>query len=414
MLLFDRVVGYLARIGWIVPERDVTRGAWPQITLPLLPSQEKPSIVLARTTGHDGRYIRGKTSIDRWFIDEASYVRNPDVVFRQAIPATMFATGGQLNMIGTPFGHNHFEIEYLKAFDMSAADVASQKAVGSSVSKDRRYFSCHATTWDNAQNLDEDELQAILLEDPMTIKQEYLGLFLDEVGAVFPWDRLFACAVDPWEFPSLFPKGPLQGRVYRAGIDWGQSQDYTVCTISDITEYPYARVARYRINQNDWDKMMGESAKLVVKWKCGELEHDATFSKKAGGQMRSILKAMGSNCRVIDHEYTNDSKNAMIENFQALIINNQYWFDASDRNFIDEMQFFKKEKTESGLRKRYNAEKGHHDDEVNAAALSVNRKNPASKVFQPPRRVRTAEELVVTMYQRLTRKTKSRLPSDVY
>lgn len=63
------------------------------------------SRIMARTADEDGRNLRGH-SADRVVVDEAAFVR--DEVIEEVIGPMLADRNGQLVMVSTPFGKNHF------------------------------------------------------------------------------------------------------------------------------------------------------------------------------------------------------------------------------------------------------------------------------------------------------------------
>ena len=69
------------------------------------------SVIAARTADEDGRNLRGH-SADRVIVDEAAYVR--DCVIYEVISPMLADRNGQLVMISTPLGKNHFYKAFIK------------------------------------------------------------------------------------------------------------------------------------------------------------------------------------------------------------------------------------------------------------------------------------------------------------
>jgi len=80
------------------------------------------SVITARTADEDGRNLRGH-SADRVIVDEAAFVR--DAVVEEVISPMLADRDGQLILISTPCGKNHFFRAFMKGFSLKeqAADV---------------------------------------------------------------------------------------------------------------------------------------------------------------------------------------------------------------------------------------------------------------------------------------------------
>jgi len=97
-LIFDTVERLILGRAITRKVAKVTRTPYPRL-------QIGASLIMARTADEDGRNLRGH-SADRVIVDEAAYVR--DAVVEEVIGPMLADRSGQLVMISTPFGKNHF------------------------------------------------------------------------------------------------------------------------------------------------------------------------------------------------------------------------------------------------------------------------------------------------------------------
>jgi hypothetical protein len=78
---------------------NITHAPFSEITL------ASGSVILARSAGYDGKYLRGRAA-HRVVVDEAAFV--PERTVQEAILPMLADSGGQLVLISTPFGRNAF------------------------------------------------------------------------------------------------------------------------------------------------------------------------------------------------------------------------------------------------------------------------------------------------------------------
>ena len=74
----------------------------------------KNNIITARTADNDGTGLRGNKA-DRIVVDEAAYIK--DAVIYEVISPMLADTNGDLVLISTPFGKNHFYDFYKKGIN---------------------------------------------------------------------------------------------------------------------------------------------------------------------------------------------------------------------------------------------------------------------------------------------------------
>jgi hypothetical protein len=69
------------------------------------------SVIMARSAGDNGKNLRGRAA-HRVIVDEAAFV--PEGVIAEVIVPMLADTAGQLELISTPFGRNHFFEAYMR------------------------------------------------------------------------------------------------------------------------------------------------------------------------------------------------------------------------------------------------------------------------------------------------------------
>jgi phage terminase large subunit-like protein len=103
-LIFDTVERLILGSSLTRPVAKVVRTPYPRLTL-------GKSLIMARTADEDGRNLRGHAA-DRVIVDEAAYVK--EAVIQEVISPMLADRNGELVMISTPFGKNHFYRTYLR------------------------------------------------------------------------------------------------------------------------------------------------------------------------------------------------------------------------------------------------------------------------------------------------------------
>ena len=99
-----------------------------------------------------------------------------------------------------------------------------------------------------------------------------------------------------WTAPHhIEPADPLGGR-YVAGLDWGQSADYTVLSVLD--RHTTCQVDVLRINRLPWEVIRRRIIAVLKKWSVAKLysEHNS-IGKPNSEQLRMEMQA--SDCRTV-------------------------------------------------------------------------------------------------------------------
>lgn len=201
----------------IRPYVRVTKTPYPDI-------RYRSSRIMARTADEDGRNLRGH-SADRVIVDEAAFVR--DQVIEEVIGPMLADRNGQLVMISTPFGKNHFYRAFL------AGQSASLITHHSSRIKSFRFPS-----WANPHiSREYIEYQRAALTERQ-FKVEYEAEFVDDQNSVFAWADIQTAISGQSPVVSgqgsAFTGGDIAAvcgsacggsAVYVAGIDWARYSD---------------------------------------------------------------------------------------------------------------------------------------------------------------------------------------------
>lgn len=327
----------------------VVRTPYPRLTF-------GKSLVMARTADEDGRNLRGH-SADRVIIDEAAYVR--DSVVREVISPMLADRDGELVMLSTPFGKNHFYQAFVRGEKQSDEDCAS--------------FTF--PSWENP-HISRDYIERQRHE--MSSRQfsvEYEARFLDDQSCVFSWDEIGAAVerggLDEVLDPGFGCRATQTTRDERVvvGIDWARYSDYTALVALKVCEQGVAVVGLDRFNGIGWSSQIERAVEFVSAHHASAVLVDQTsIGDPLLEQLRSKLWETGIDIVVDGFNFTNQSKRELV-NHLALRFTHGEIAIPRDEHLISELQYFEYEITQSG-NIRLNAHTGYHDDMVIALALA--------------------------------------------
>lgn len=336
-LIFDTVERLLLESPATRRISKVTRTPYPRIRI-------GRSLVMARTADDDGRNLRGN-SADRVIVDEAAYVR--DVVVDEVIGPMLADRNGQLVMISTPFGKNHF----YRAF------AAGQQP------SNARYSSFRFPSWENPFiSREYVEFQRDVLT-PRQFAVEYEAEFLDDQSAVFSWD-LIRSAV------GSAATATTEDLWLVAGVDWARYSDYTAVVIVDAGASPHRVIAVDRFNRLSWETQVERVASLLEQHRVSAVLTDQTsIGDPLLEQLRKRLWEKGGAMAIEGFTFTNTSKREIIDNLVIRLAHRELALP-DDEQMIRELQYFEYELTVAG-NVRMNAKSGYTDDLVVALALAV-------------------------------------------
>ena len=254
-------------------------------------------------------------------------------VWSQAIRPALTDKHGWAILISTPKSFNWF-------YDMFTREKT-----------DERYKSFHYTSHDNPF-LTEEELEDLakdMSEDDF--RQEIMAVFITTGGSVFKDFREVLKNVSPT---------PIPNRTYVIGVDIGQTQDFTVISVGDMTAG--AQVYLERFNQTDWAYIKERIKVNHLKYNHGIVIFDSTG--KGEPLYEDLLKMKVSS---YPYRFTNPSKEITV-NALRLAISNRTLTLLEDQAQIDELQAYEYRKTAAGAT-QYGAPSGKHDDIVTAVML---------------------------------------------
>lgn len=289
--------------------------------------------------------IRG-LSIDFLFADEAAMYS--DEAFYAALRPTLTVKGKKCFLISTPKGKSNFFYQcYMKGINPDES----------------RYRTFYCTYRDNPfANL--DEINDAKKSLPKRLyDQEYEAKFVDGGGDVFE-------DIESVSILSSYSE-PIGGMKYFAGIDLGNSDDYTVLTVMDSNGKV---VYIYRDRHKDWTTIINNIIKILKKY-------NATTFVEVNGLGSPVFDLLKKQYPVIPWITSNKSKQDIIE---SLIIS----FQDKDikiptrelePDLYNELQDFSFTYSKSTRTIIYAARSGH-DDTVMSLAICNNARKTKGKL----------------------------------
>jgi phage FluMu gp28-like protein len=336
-LIFDRIEQLMMSFEPIRKLVRVVRTPYPRLTV-------LGSLITARTADEDGRNLRGHCA-DRVVVDEAAYVR--ENVINEVIRPMLADRDGQLIMISTPFGKNHFYRAFVKG-----------KSEERAVDRRRRYASFTFPSWTNPH------ISAVYVEEqrrelsPRQFAVEYEAQFLDDCNAVFEWEDIERAIVG----------ASMQSTDYDfivAGVDWARYGDYTAVVAVGVVDGRCEVVGMDRFNGIGWAQQTDRVVEFLRTHRvCAVLTDRTSVGDPLTEQLQSRLWDMA----VEGYTFTSSSKRELVEEL-ALRFAHGTISIPRDEQLIKELQYFEYELTDSG-NVRLGARSGYHDDLVIALALA--------------------------------------------
>ncbi len=188
--------------------------------------------------------------------------------------------------------------------------------------------------------------------------QEYMAEFMDNAGTFFKDIEQYATAVEQLH--------AIRSNQYVMGIDWGQSNDYTVFSMCDVTRKEI--VALERTNQIDYkfqlDKMMAFANKFKPKLIVVESN---SLGRPQIDHMSRLKFADGSALKIHAFNTSNSSKRQILEELSLGLESDELKI-IPHPDLMRELQSF--EIHVGAGTPKFSAPAGLHDDTVIATALA--------------------------------------------
>lgn len=301
------------------------------------------SILRARSTTLDGKYLRGKGA-HGIVVTEAAFVK--DVVWNEVIRAMLLDRKGRAVVETTPNGTGDWTYRLWK--------LGREDGTG-------YYRSFHATCYDNPR-LDQLEIERIRREIPdIAFRQEYLAEWTDDDAAVFPWS-LLQDVFDDYRMPGR----PVDGRRYSIGVDLAKYRDWTVICVLDTTGVDgQGRPAPYTVAE--WHRFQGV-AYTEVAARVNDLaeRYHAQPHLDATGVGDAVAEQVKGVRAIV---FTPGLRDDLISRLVVAVEQRGVMLPASLTDLRDEMRYFRR--VEHGQRVRPEHAPDKHDDGIFALALAV-------------------------------------------
>ena len=331
---------------WIAPVYNQCKKVFQELTnaaYEIITKQNKADLTIEFVNGSTLQFlstdnyntIRG-FSFNYMVLDEAAFIKEEAV--NEAIFPTLSALGKKCLIISTPKSKNWFYSAYLKGLNQGGDYISFQ-----GISVDNPHIS---------QTFIEEQQRSL----PESIfRQEYLAEFTDAGNDVFS-NLNNVCILNGWNEPR-------NGEKYFAGLDFGISNDFSVCTIVSGT----GRVAHI-------ERINGSSYAEIAKSFIANLKR---FRVTAGyaeinGPGLPVFELIKSEVRTIKEFYTsNESKN---QGIRTLIYDIQEGvLELPHKSFFphlfNELNAYSYKVNATGTIS-FNAPSGYHDDCVMSLMLA--------------------------------------------
>jgi phage terminase large subunit-like protein len=277
--------------------------------------------------------LRGE-GLDFVVLDECAFIKED--AWLEAIRPALSDREGRAMFISTPKGRNWFWRAFQQGLDPKQTEWASWQL----------------PTSDNP-HINPAEIEAARHGLPERVfRQEYLAEFLEDAGGVFRRVMEAATAVSAQ---------PETGRQYVFGVDWGQSNDFTVIAVMDTKSKAMCHLDRF--NQIDYAVQRGRLMALYEQYRPVQVIAE---TNAMGQPIIEELQRQGA--PISPFTTTNATKTAAIDAL-ALAFEQGTITILPDPVLIGELQAYEQDKLPSGLR-RFGAPQGMHDDTVMALAMA--------------------------------------------
>lgn len=294
---------------------------------------------------------RGYTA-DGVVVDEVGDVK--PLAWYEVLRPMLIDTGGWAWLIGTPKGRNWFHQEFHAALDRDDSACWQSPTVGCRVTDDGRRIVREPHPLENPE-VPFGEIEHIFATVPLrTFRQEILAEFVEGEGAVFR--NIKANLWSGGDTPAMH-----KGHHVVAGIDWGQTTDFTAISIAcaDCKK----ELALDRFHGVDYRLQRGRLLALFEKWGVAY----AVVELNAMGQPNFEDLAY-SGAPVAGFETTASSKPPLVESLALSLEKEEVqWLDIPLATA--ELEAYERTVSPHTGRPRYSAPEGVHDDTVMARAL---------------------------------------------
>lgn len=277
--------------------------------------------------------LRGE-GLDFVVMDECAFIQED--AWLEALRPALSDRKGRAMFISTPKGRNWFWRLWQKCLD----------------DQDHEWRGWQLPTADNPY-IDPVEIEAARRGLPERIfAQEYLAEFLDDAGGVF---RRVMEAATARQLDAAQP-----GRVYIAGVDIADKQDYTVISIIDAAERE--QVFMDRFHQVGYEAL---EDRIHAAYRRFNVQTMIIEDNSIGQPVIDHLRNRGMN--IVPFHTSSTTKTPIIQALQSAFEHGSIRI-INDPVQIGELQAYESKRTASGF--SYSAPAGMHDDTVMALAFA--------------------------------------------
>lgn len=292
------------------------------------------SRIIVRSTAFKGKFIRGRKT-NFILLTEAAFV--DDEIFNSVILPMRLDTNAKIYLESTPYGRNYF----FNLYQDAQSDTTGYY----------KYF--HATVYDNPfLNREEIEKQKAKIPDYIW-RQEYMGEFIDDSTAVFPW-RVLKNVLEDYE-----PSGYRHNHEYVIGLDIAQVNDYNVFIVLDITNRPYTIAEIVRFNNTTYEYVVDVANRLSAKYNAIVYVDATTVGRPVAEKIKDAEPIT----------LTSKSKIDIIDNLVLTMERKDIILPYKDDVLITELKYYRKEQLAHTI-KMGSESKEVHDDTIIALALA--------------------------------------------
>lgn len=299
----------------------------------------------------DGRQSMRGNKYKRVIVNEAAKIAALEIEWNEVIRATLADLRGDAWFLSTPKGLNYFH------------------ALCNKPEVDSEWAHWHYTTYDNP-HINRDEIDALKRELPeSTFRQEIMADFVEN-GAYF--QNVKACAVIEQ------PDRPDQhaGHTLVCGVDWGQSNDWTVITVGCRQ---CNRVVDWeRFNQIEYHHQRARLLEMCKKWNVSYTlpERNSIGIPNIEELIRSGLYVAYGPDGALGFNTTAVTKPDLIEALHMALVRDNLLVP---KDYADELLAYEREIRVD--RPKFSAPSGKHDDRVMSLALCNRLMTTSTQIF---------------------------------
>lgn len=233
------------------------------------------SVIFSSATGASG--IRGR-SVDLCYIDEAAFVENDLTFYESTYPVITSGKDSRVIMTTTPRGARGM-------FYMLWKEAQSGK----------NFYKTCEVIWDRHPKRDEKWREVTIANIGYSrFQQEFQCVFAGSAGTLIPTELLEKMEwrnpiseTEDGSFKIYSEYDPTHIYIAIADPGGGLGKDYSVCTVLDVTKYPYRIAAKYRNNQIS--PLLFPSTIMNIGMNYGTCPALVEGNNEQGGQVTYIL-----------------------------------------------------------------------------------------------------------------------------